>query len=175
MSVQQQTGRLELSQLLSRSQRPLYAYIRGQVRSSADADDVYQETVAALWEHFDAFDPERPFINWACGVAWRKVITHHRNLRRLKFVASAETGSLLADKLAAAVARIDPRLDQLQDCLALLKPESRTMIRQHYYKGEEVDQIATRYGVSESTIYKTLARIRRALLDCIERKLKEER
>jgi RNA polymerase sigma-70 factor (ECF subfamily) len=165
----------ELSRLLAVSQRPLYAFIRAQVRTPADADDVYQETATVLCDHFDAYDPEKPFFAWACGIAWRKVLSHRRNVARLKLVAGEELGAILSKSIAGAVARVDPRIDRLQECLGALKPESREMIEQHYYQEKEVRQIAGGIGVSERCIYKTLARIRRVLLDCIERKLAEER
>ena len=89
-------------------------------------------------------------------------------------LSNTELGAVLADGLASAIAKVNPRLGQLQDCVALLKPESQKMIQQHYYHEEDVGQIAIRHGVSEKTIYRSLAKIRRILLDCIERKLKEE-
>jgi RNA polymerase sigma-70 factor (ECF subfamily) len=92
----------------------------------------------------------------------------------LKFVAGGELGAILAESLAAEIARTDPRIDRLKECLESLKPESREMIEQHYYKGKEIKRIAARVGVSERCIYKTLAKIRRVLLDCIERKLAED-
>jgi RNA polymerase sigma-70 factor (ECF subfamily) len=172
MSVQNKT--VELSRLLSLSQRPLYAFIRAQVRTSTDAEDVYQQTAVVLCEEFDAYNPARPFIAWACGIAWHRVLSHYRNASRLKFLAGEALGSVLADKYASSAAQVDPRREKLQDCLAQLKPESREIIERHYYKEEDVQCIATDLGVSDSCIYKTLARIRRVLLDCIERKLKED-
>ena len=171
MSAQQKT--VELDNLLSLSRRPLYAFIRAYVRTPDDADDVYQQTATVLCEQFSAYDPSRPFFAWACGVAWRNVLSHNRNATRLRLLAGEELAAILAERVASSIGRVDPRLDQLRDCLALLKPESREIIEQHYCHGEEVGQIAVRIGVSERCIYKTLAKIRRVLLDCIERKLKE--
>ncbi len=169
-----QEKRVELAQLLAVSQRPLYVFIRAQVRTPTDADDVYQETATVLCDHFDDYDPEKPFLAWACGIAWRKVLSHRRNASRLKLVAGEELGAILSESVAAAIARVDPRIDRLKECLDSLKPESREIIEQHYYQEKQVKQIAGRIGVSQRCIYKTLARIRRLLLDCIERKLAEE-
>src|SRR5579871_2904389 len=122
MDVQEK--RVDLAQLLAVSQRPLYAFIRAQVRTPADADDIYQETATVLCDHFDAYDPEKPFFAWACGIAWRKVLSHRRNASRLKLVAGEELGALLAESIAGAIARVDPRVDRLTECLNSLKPES---------------------------------------------------
>ena len=173
MSVLQDNA--EVERLLSLSKRPLYAFIRGLVRNREDADDVYQQTGLVLCEQFDRYDPSKPFIAWACGVAWRSVLVHRRNASRLRLLTDEEMGSVLADKFAALAAGVDLRLECLQKCLTLLKPESREIIERHYFKNEGIGRVADRMGVSESCVYKTLARIRRTLLDCVERKLKEDR
>ena len=129
----------------------------------------------ALCEQFDRYDPSKPFIAWACGVAWRSVLLHRTNASRLRLLTHEELGSVLADKFAASAAQVDPRLERLRECLAALKPESREIIERHYFEDEEIGRVADRLGVSESCVYKTLARIRRTLLDCVERKLKEDR
>jgi RNA polymerase sigma-70 factor (ECF subfamily) len=173
MSVQERTG--EFVRLLTASQRPLYAFIRSQVYSRTDADELLQQTTAVLWEKFETFDQSQSFIRWACGVAWREVLLHRRNSRRRKLALSDELGEHLAAKLASAAAEVDRRLDFLQECLAGLKPQSRRLIERRYYLEEDVERIAARANASESSIYKTLTKVRQLLLDCIQRKLKEER
>jgi RNA polymerase sigma-70 factor (ECF subfamily) len=164
----------EFLQLLTSSQRPLYAFIRAQVNSRTDADDLLQQTTTVLWEKFDSFDSTRSFIGWACGIAWREVLSHRRNARRRRLELGEEMAEIIADKFAAASAEVDRRLDKLQDCLAQLKPESRRLVEQRYFQDESVGRIAAKSGSSESSIFKTLARIRQLLLDCVQRKLKEE-
>ena len=164
----------EFLQLLTSSQRPLYAFIRAQVNSRTDADDLVQQTTAILWEKFDSFDPARSFIGWACGIAWREVLSHRRNARRRRLELGDELAESIAAKLASASAEVDQRLDKLQECLAQLKSESRRLVELRYYQDESVGRIAARSGTSESTIFKTLAKIRQMLLDCVQRKLKED-
>ncbi len=161
--------------LLTAGQRPLYAFIRAQVNSRTDADELLQQTTTTLWEKFATFDQSQSFIRWACGVAWREVLLHRRNARRQKLAVSGELGDQIAARFASAAGQVDRRLDVLQDCMASLKPQSRILVEARYYKGEEVAQIAARSRSSESSIYKSLSKIRRVLLDCIQRKLKEPR
>ncbi len=164
----------DLAQLLSLNQRSLYAFIRGQVRTREDADDVYQETTVVLVEQYNPAEPPGNFFAWACGIAWRKVLVEYRNRSRLKLLANEELGRILAEKVAASVAWVSPRIDRLQECIASLKTESRDIIEGFYFREESVTQIAARLGVSEPCVYKTLTKIRRTLLDCIERKLRED-
>jgi RNA polymerase sigma-70 factor, ECF subfamily len=172
MNVQQKATKL--TDLLTLSQRPLYTFIRAQVRTDMDADDLFQQTAVVLCEEFGTYDPSKPFIAWACGIAWKRILLHYRNSSRLKLLTGPKLGAILAEKYVSSAAGVELRQEKLRECLALLKPESRKIIEQHYYRGEGIGAISGELGVSESCVYKTLARIRRTLLDCIARKLKEE-
>jgi RNA polymerase sigma-70 factor (ECF subfamily) len=173
-SMGEQERTREFLQLLTASQRALYAFIRAQVNSRADADDLVQQTTAILWEKFASFDATRSFVAWACGIAWREVLSHRRQCRRRRVELGDELGEVLAEKLASASSEVDQRLDKLHECLGLLKPESRQLVELRYFKDESVDRIAARSGSSESSIFKTLTKVRQLLLDCVQRKLKEE-
>ena len=167
--------KIELAKLFESNRRPLYAFILTQVRTLEDAEDAFQETARVLCEQFDTYDPEKPFFSWACGVAWRKVISQRRNASRLRLLVDNPLGEELAEKVAASIARVDPRLDLLRECLDSLKPESREIVERRYCKEDPVGSIAAGLGVSESCVYKTLTKICGVLLDCIEGKLKENR
>ena len=161
--------------MLSQSQRPLYAFIRAQVRTRTDAEDVYQQTAIVLCEEFDTFDRSKPFIVWACSIARHRILAYYRNAGRLKLLAGEELAAVLVDKYVSAAAKVDLRREKLQECLALLKSESREIIERHYYQEEGAGSIAAWLGVSESCVYKTLTRIRRACWTAWSEKLKEDR
>jgi RNA polymerase sigma-70 factor, ECF subfamily len=158
-------------QLLMASQRRLYAFIRAQVRTRDDADEVLQQTSAVLWEKFDTFRPDGDFTRWACGVARFEVLTHLRNQRRLRVVLSEDVAEAIGQKLADAAAEVDTRLDKLIECMKGLARRDRDILQRHYHKQQSVKQIATALGVSESSIYKVLNRSRDALYDCIRQGL----
>ena len=51
----------------------------------ADADDIIQETLKALWEKFDDYDPERPFLSWANRFVYCQVQMHRLKQAILPF------------------------------------------------------------------------------------------
>ncbi len=163
----------EYVQLLMASQRRLYAFIRAQVRTRDDADEVLQQTSAVLWEKFDTFRPDGDFTRWACGVARFEVLTHLRNQRRLRVSLTEDVAEAIGRKLADAAAEVDARLDKLVDCMKGLARRDRDILQRHYHKQQSVKQIAAALGVSESAIYKVLNRSRDALYDCIQRGIAE--
>ena len=58
--------------LFLRSEREIFRYVAVLVPNLADAEDIVQQTALALWEKFDAYDPNRPFTPWACRFALNK-------------------------------------------------------------------------------------------------------
>ena len=54
----------------ARHEHDLFRYVLTLLPNWNDAQDVMQETAAALWQKFDQYDPGRPFLPWACQFAY---------------------------------------------------------------------------------------------------------
>jgi RNA polymerase sigma-70 factor, ECF subfamily len=158
-------------QRLTASQRRLYAFIRSQVYSRNDADEVMQQTTTVLWEKYESFRPDGDFVRWACGIARLEVLAHFRNRRRLRVVLDQDVAAAVGDRLAAAAAEVDLRLDMLVECMKELVIRDRDLIERHYRNEQSVTEIATSLGVSESLVYKRLSRSRDALYECVQRRI----
>ena len=53
------------SELISRHQSELYAYIFAIVRNWEDTDDLYQSVCLVLWRKFGSFRSGSSFFSWA--------------------------------------------------------------------------------------------------------------
>ncbi len=140
----------------------------------ADARDIVQETAVALWKHFSEYDPARPFVSWACGFARIEVRRFLRRAARRATLTERAMEVLFASEDALA-AMHEERERHLQECLARLTGEQRRLLDGYYAREESVEALAQSQGRSVEAIYKMLQRIRRALLDCMERKMAEAR
>jgi RNA polymerase sigma-70 factor, ECF subfamily len=172
--MDEKTGR-EFVQRLTASQRRLYAFIRSQVLSRDDADEVMQQTTTVLWEKYAEFRPDGDFLRWACGVARLEVLAHGRNRRRIRVTLGEEVADAIGERLAAAADEVDLRLDMLVDCMKDLAGRERELIERHYRRQQSVTEIAADLGVSESLIYKRLSRSRDMLYECIQHRLSQRR
>jgi RNA polymerase sigma-70 factor (ECF subfamily) len=153
-----------------RSQQSLYAYILTLVPNTADAQDILQETAVALWAKADDYDPNEPFMPWACQFAWQQVRKFRLyQARRLKHVASLSDEALTA--LMADRSRLDEtaaaRGQKLQDCVTKLVDDDRRLLSQRYDNKVSMREAAEQRGVEPNQLYKRLGRIRQTLLDCI--------
>lgn len=163
----------EFVQRLTASQRRLYAFIRSQVASRDDADEVMQQTTTVLWEKYGTFRPDGDFVRWACGVARLEVLTHYRNRRRIRVMLGDNVAEAVGQRLAEAADDVDRRIDMLVECMNELAGRDRDLIERHYRSRQSVTEIAAALGISESLVYKRLSHSRDMLYECIRERLSE--
>jgi RNA polymerase sigma-70 factor, ECF subfamily len=161
----------EFLSLYAAAQRRIYAYIRAQVLSSADADDVLQDATTVLWRKFEQYEPGSDFVRWACRVARLEVLAYHRHRRRLRAVFSDEVVDAVAETVLELSETAAARAEALDDCVELLPPRDRTLLDLKYQASQNVKQIASAICRTESAVYKALQRIHEDLFDCVEDKL----
>ena len=140
------------------------------VPERADARDIVQDTAVALWQQFDQYDDSRPFANWAIGFARIQVRRFLRSGARRSVLA--ERAAMLIEQAQDERAGMKERRDAaLRKCLEALPEQSRGILTGYYFDERTVESLAQRHGRSVDAIYKTLQRLRAALLDCINSKL----
>src|SRR5437773_1082679 len=66
------------------------------------------------------------------------------------------------------------RREALAGCIEKLTPQDRDLLTRRFTQGASVQAIAAQFGRSADTVYKSLARIRRALFECVTRRLATE-
>ena len=161
----------EFVALYTSSQRRIYAYIRSQVLSPTDADDVLQDTSAVLWRKFPDYRRGTDFTRWACRVARLEVLTHHRHHKRMLSIFSDEAADAIGQKVLELSDTVVLRAEALVDCVQLLSPRDREVLKLRYQSNQSVSQIARTIKRTESAVYKSLQRIHDDLYECIENAL----
>ena len=156
-------------------ERTLLRFILRYVPAVADARDVLQETLVTLWAKREEFDATREFLPWACGIARHKVREFWRQQPRWQPFADEDLMARLDERREELSAELALRAEKLRECVAKLPAEHRTCLERYYASEEPVETIALREGRSVEAVYKLLQRTRRALLECVERGLKQER
>lgn len=159
---------------VSRAQRSLYAFILTLVRQPADAEDVLQETNVVLWQKAAEFDSTREFMPWALRIAQLQTMAHLKRQRGFPRAFDDTLLAQLADEAVAEAAELDPRRHALAGCLNKLPDRHRAMIAGRYEPGGSVNELAHRLGKTPKAISETLRRIRRTLLECIQRTVAQE-
>lgn len=159
-----------LVRLLSRSQDDLFRYIFALLPHEEDARDVLQETSVALYRKFAEYDPSKPFLAWACGFAYLEVLKQRDRSQRATRLLSQELVERLAREREQHAPVLELRLQALEQCLRQLAPADRKLIRERYEKRADADAMAERFHTSRRTLFRKLERVRRLLLECINRR-----
>lgn len=170
----QSKDRQTFTALLRASEPELLRYLMTLLPHPDDAADVLQETSIALWNRFDAYERDKPFLPWACRFAYHHALKHRAAEGRRVRMLSADVLEKLADHRMENADRLDTRREALADCVAKLSDQDQDLIEQRYARRATVQQLADSSGRNIHTLYKTLERIRRNLFECVNARLAEE-
>ena len=164
----------EFARLFGRHTRQIYAYILTMIPNWADAEDVFQETSAILWEKFDEFKPGTNFRAWACQVAYYRAIWFRQRQKKTPIPFGEEFFRLVAQEALTREGLLEDQHVALADCVQRLIERDRELVERAYADGTTIKEVALQLGRSPDATYKSLKRIHRELFDCVEAALKDE-
>jgi len=156
-------------QLITANHDHLRRYIYTLLPHEQDAQDVMQEVCLTLSRKFAEYDRTRPFLPWACGFAYLKVLQHRDRSPRRTVLLPLEVLELVAREREAEEPVLAERLVALEKCLEKLGRADRDLIKARYIDRMSPDDIAQRLAVSRRTTFRNLERVRRLLFDCVGR------
>ena len=158
-------------QLFTQHQRRVYHFILGQVPNPSDAEEVLQETNVVLLRKCDQFQEGTNFLAWACSVARYEVLKHRDRFKRDRLQFSSEFLDLMQTEVVRRDETSEARRDALTACVGKLSEKDRKLIKLRYAPGSNGQSVAETIGRPPNSVYQSLSRIRRALLDCVNRTL----
>jgi RNA polymerase sigma-70 factor (ECF subfamily) len=158
----------------TRAQPSVSRFIRSFVRDRAQAEDLLQEVALVIVDRFETYQPERPFIGWALGIARRVVLTHLRATYRDRRVEYSDAVDRVADSFERLEPQAEAMKDSLAQCIGNVHGRSHQALLLRYTEGLELRQIAERLGMTANNVGVLLHRVRTSLRECVERKLRQE-
>jgi RNA polymerase sigma-70 factor (ECF subfamily) len=153
----------------------IQGYIGTLLPSTADADEVFQQTSITLWRKFAEFRADGNFTAWACGIAFNLIRNYRRvESRRPVFLLGDDVLEALGNLQLASHAQLTARREALDLCLEKLSVADRNVVDRCYGSSDDLKSVATELGRTANALYKRLKTIRRTLFDCISRTLARE-
>ncbi|MEY5010546.1 MAG: polymerase sigma factor CnrH [Verrucomicrobiota bacterium] len=159
--------------LFSQSEPSLRAFVRSLLPSWEQVDEVMQETSLVLWRKFSQYDPETPFLRWACVVARFEALKMRRRHARDRHVFDEDLLALLADEAEENTDSLERQRHALDRCLEKLPDRQRRLVCAAYSDGVTMKEVAARTGCTPTSLYKAVNRVRGQLLECMQRSLQE--
>lgn len=155
--------------LLAANQRKLFAYIVSLVANVNDADDILQESVYMMMNKFSEFEQGTDFLAWATTIAYYRVLEFRRKMSKQELVFDEETLSCLHEEARAELQDADDYMEHLKDCMRRLSDNDFNLVKLRYSKDMPVRDIASRFGRTIQSVYRSISRVENLLRICIER------
>jgi RNA polymerase sigma-70 factor, ECF subfamily len=155
------------SELITRHQSQLYAYIFAIVRNQQDTDDLYQSVCLILWRKFELFRPGSSFFSWARQTAKREVRDYLKR-KRVSTQVSEELLDAIAETPFAAQSDVTGGyLDALRQCREKLSALDEELLVLRYVENLGSREIAEQLQRPQQSVCNSLTRIRGWLLECV--------
>ena len=161
----------EFVRLINGTHALLLRYVMSLVANRHDAEDVLQRASVVMWKRFGSFEAGTDFVAWATTVAFYEAKNFQRVTGRSRLEFDDELMQTLAAERAADVVRWSPRMEALEVCVEKLDRAQRALVEVIYTQGVEVGEVARQQARAPQTIYNQLNFIRRALAECVQRRM----
>lgn len=172
--AEQSENRDKMSELTLRwgkAQTSVTAYVRSIVRNHHDAEDVIQATVTHILDHYDEYDPSRPFVAWAIGIARIRILHSRDKNQRKPLLLGDKAMEALSDAMATESEQVDQRLEALEHCIGRLSDKHQRVLEKRYRDQDSRKDIAQAMGLKENSVSVLLRRVRHVLEDCVTQRL----
>ncbi len=168
----QQARMRQMARLWSKAQPAVAAMVAGAVVDYHDAEDLVAEVAELIVMKFDEYDPSRPFLPWALGIARNLVLRYYeRRAGERCYRFDERTLDLLAHAHMETADEIPARLAALRACVQSIRGKSRQVLDMRYVHGLKPHAIAEALGMTRNAVWVMLHRVRIALADCIRQRL----
>lgn len=124
--------------------------------------EVLNDSVLAVWDNIDSFDPARSsFKNWCAGIARYKAIDALRKEIRHKSVDLDEVSNYLEDNN-------EINIDESEQILKVLDEKDQEIFRKLFIEGYSYDDLAKVYDLSKAGLYNRVARGKKKIKEEIQ-------
>lgn len=163
----------EFVRLLNEAHGLLLRYVMTLVANRHDAEDVLQRASLVMWRRFNTFELGSDFPAWATTIAFYEVRNFQRVTGRSRLEFDDELMNTLAAERVEHVAHWCQHSEALEQCVLKLDAYSRELVYAIYFEGKQAIEVARDQGLAPKTIYNKLNFIRRALAECVQRRMME--
>jgi RNA polymerase sigma-70 factor, ECF subfamily len=163
----------QLARLWTEAQPMVAAYILSLVPDFHRAEDVLQQVAVVLVRRFEEYEPGRPFLPWALGIARNVSFECRREMAKVKM-------PLLDDELIDSVQSVFEEESEasacirqaLRTCIRKLRERMLEVLRLRYAEDMKPQDVAKRLGITSGAVRVMLHRSREGLRTCIERSIR---
>ena len=155
----------------------LFTFIGRIVKQPMDAEEIAEDVLVKAYQHLAEFNAGKATLwTWLCSIAYNESLNHLRKTRPTLLYLDDDTNTTALHEadIAKAEPDTDERIDDLNQAIAKLSADDRTLIELYYYDDKPISDIAYITGQTENNISTRLFRIRKRLHKDINKSLTNE-
>jgi RNA polymerase sigma-70 factor, ECF subfamily len=160
----------EFIRQMTACQNTVRAFIATLVPGIGPVDEILQNTHVEMWLKRGTFN-NASFVAWACRIAHFKVLEYRSALARDRLVFDDDLIQTIAADSRQYHLDASERSGALDACLEGMLPSQRELLKKRYADGYSIKELSEQTNRPAGSLTVTLFRIRKALLQCIERRL----
>ena len=161
--------------LLGAHERSLFAYVYALAPNWEDAEEVMQRVRIRIWQQFEQYDAEKPFDAWARAIAYYLLLAYRKEKGRQREFFAERVLESVGAQYEVHLEDAGERRDALLRCLEKLDGQKRDLITTYYSSVRQTgDSIASKLSMTPNALRQSLFRIRKILLDCVQRTIQAE-
>jgi len=160
-----------LVRLLLGHRAMLLGYISSFVRDAHLAEDLFQDVSLVILKKGAELSDNAGFAPWARKIARLEVLNALRKREKAPRSLDAAVLDLLDGQWGLGDRAASPVADALGPCLERLSPRARQLVELRYRDDVSGKDLAAKLAQPLNTVYVALARVHRALSECIKGRL----
>jgi RNA polymerase sigma-70 factor (ECF subfamily) len=149
---------------------PLTAFFASVTRDFHLAEDVFQEVCVKAVARANLFETKAHLMNWARLTGKNRAIDILRARDGRCIALSDEMLALLAEEWPDQ-SKIHAMQEALDQCIMQMTANNRELLRLRYFERRNCNDVAAIMGRKIETVYQALARLHKALGECIRTRL----
>jgi RNA polymerase sigma-70 factor, ECF subfamily len=166
--------RESFAELVRLHQSRLRAYAARFIENADDVYDVVQDAFLDSYRNLNSFDSGKDFGQWLRGICHNRVRNYFRMRKSRRMKAMVLIDDAIEEKISQTAAHSEvrgDRIDALKHCLSELQPEHRELLRERYFDGSAIRDLAGKSERTDAAVGMLLMRLRAVLQKCVERRL----
>ncbi|QDV62833.1 MULTISPECIES: sigma-70 family RNA polymerase sigma factor [Crateriforma] len=165
----------EITEIVLRQRLPLTAHIATVTRNFHLAEDVYQEVCVKAIGQVGKLESPQHLMNWFRVASRNRAIDVIRTREGRYVGLSDEAMSILESEWTeTSLVPDNDRVDALSQCIESLSERSRQIVRMRYFENRSGKEIASFMDAKIASAYQAIARIHKALAECVRRRMEAE-
>jgi RNA polymerase sigma-70 factor (ECF subfamily) len=152
-------------------------FLGTHVRDTASLDDLVQDVFLRAFDRLATLRDGTAFRAWLLGIARNRALEHLRERVRTARPVDDALEELLARSQLAYLdaededARRALELEALERCMRRLPSNGARLIRDYYFRGRSIADLASEQRKNEGAVRMMLLRLREALRECVRSRL----